>query len=335
MPAGNCNDGLGRTGEGVSRLGGGRLYQEVYSSMIATGAYGERMARYLHLAETPIRATLGFARSELAVTRLHAPDGFTDPTSPIPSQKAFSIHLHLRANRGGRLWLSGKLVPTGKRPSGGVTILDLEQDPIAFFPNPIDVVQFYIPRVALDEFAYENRTATVHTLRWPHCEMDKTLKHLGMAVVSAMQHSTPAPKIFLDYIGQAILAHATHVYGGTLPSPDLHRGHLAPWQARRAKEFLSANLHGDVPLASVAAECNLSVSHFAHAFRRTFGRSPHLWLIECRIDAVKNLLLTSRLTLAEVAGKCGFADQPALNRCFKRVLGQSPGRWRKSRKGHQ
>jgi hypothetical protein len=51
--------------------------------MIATGAYGERMARYLHLAEPPTRATLGSGRSELAVTRLHAPNGFTDPTSPI------------------------------------------------------------------------------------------------------------------------------------------------------------------------------------------------------------------------------------------------------------
>jgi AraC family transcriptional regulator len=303
--------------------------------MIATGAYGERMAHYLHLADPPIRATLGFGRSELAVTRLHAPNGFTHPTSPIPLEKAFSIHLHLRANRGGRLWLSGKLVPTGKRPSGGVTILDLEQDPIAFFPNPIDVVQFYIPRMALEEFAYENRTAAVNTLRWPHCEMDTTLKHLGMAVLSAMQEGGPAPKIFLDYIGQAILAHATYVYGRTSPSPGLPRGHLAPWQARRAKEFLSANLYGDVPLAAVAAECNLSLSHFAHAFRRTFGRSPHRWLMERRIDAVQNLLLTTQWTLAEVASKCGFADQPALNRCFKRVLGESPGEWRKSRKGHQ
>ena len=302
--------------------------------MIETGAYGERMAGYLHLTEPPIHATLGFGRSELAVTRLHAPNGFTDPTSPIPLEKAFSIHLHLRANQGGRLWLSGKLVPTGKRPSGGVTILDLEQDPIAFFPNPIDVVQFYIPRMALEEFAYENRIAMANTLSWPHCEMDITLKHLGMAVLSAIQRSESAPKIFLDYIGHAILAHATYVYGGTPASPGLIRGHLAPWQARRAKEFLNANLHGDVSLASLAAECNLSVSHFAHAFRRTVGRPPHRWLMERRIDAVKGLLLTSRLTLAEIASKCGFADQSALNRSFKRVLGESPGAWRRSRKGH-
>jgi AraC family transcriptional regulator len=88
------------------------------------------------------------------LTRLHAPSGFSNPTSRIPFERAFSIHLHLRANQGGRLWHSGKLVPTGNRPSGGVTILDLEQDPIAFFPNPIDVAQFYLSRVALEEFAY-------------------------------------------------------------------------------------------------------------------------------------------------------------------------------------
>src|SRR6202451_2120159 len=303
--------------------------------MIENGAYGERMAKYLHLNEPPIHATLGSGRSELAVTRLHAPDGLSDLTSPIPLQKAFSIHLHLRANCGGRLWLSGKLVPTGKRPSGGVTILDLEQEPVAFFPNPIDVVQFYIPRAALDEFAYENRTPIVNTLIWPHCGMDTSLKHLGMTVLSSLQRSQPAPKIFLDYIGQAILAHATQVYGGSTSSPGTVRGQLAPWQARRAKEFLNANLSGDVSLASVAAACDLSVSHFAHAFRRTFGRPPHRWLMECRIDAVKNLLLTSRLTVAEVASFCGFADQSALNRSFKRIQGESPGEWRKSRKGYQ
>jgi AraC family transcriptional regulator len=272
-------------------------------------------------------------RSELVVTRLHAPNGFSDPTSPIPLQKAFSIHLHLRASRGGRLWLSGKLVPTGKRPSGGVTILDLEQDPVAFFPNPIDVVQFYIPRSSLDEFTHENHVATVTTLRWPHCEMDKTLKHLGMTVLTAIQAPDPAPKMFLDCVGQSILAHAISVYGGASVRLKSTLGHLAPWQARRPIEFLAANLHGDISLASVAAECDLSISHFAHAFRRTFGRPPHRWLVERRIDAVKDLLRTSHLTLAEIASKCGFADQSALNRSFKRALGESPGAWRKSRLG--
>jgi AraC family transcriptional regulator len=300
--------------------------------MIETGAYGDRMADYLHIAKPPIHARLGSGKCELAVTRLHAPNGFSEPTSPIPLEKAYSIHLHLRANHGGRLWLAGKLVPTGIRPSGGVTILDLEQDPIAFFPNPIDVVQFYIPRQALEEFAYENRITGMNALAWPHCAMDVTLRHLGVSVLTAVQQHQPAPKIFLDHIGNAILAHATHAYGGARPGSA--RGQLAPWQVRRAKELLDASPHGNLSLATIAGQCNLSVSHFSHAFRRTFGRPPHRWLLERRLEVVKNLLLTSRMTLAEIATKCGFADQPALNRSFKRIVGESPGEWRRSRKGY-
>jgi AraC family transcriptional regulator len=300
--------------------------------MIETGAYGDRMAGYLHLAQPPIHARLGSGRSELAVTRLYAPKGFSEPTSHIPLEKAYSIHLHLRANHGGRLWLYGKLVPTGKRPSGGVTILDLEQDPIAFFPNPIDVLQFYIPRRALEEFAYENRITGMNALAWPHCAMDVTLRHLGISVLTAVQQHQPAPKIFLDHIGNAILAHAAYAYARVRPGSV--RGQLAPWQVRRAKELLDADPHGNLSLATIAGQCNLSVSHFSHAFRRTFGRPPHRWLLERRLEVVKDLLLTSRLTLAEIATKCGFADQPALNRSFKRVVGESPGIWRRNRKGY-
>jgi AraC family transcriptional regulator len=302
--------------------------------MIDTGAYAERMARYLHLEDSPVYATLGSGNSALAVTRLHAPRGFFTPTDPIPVEKAFSIHLHLRTSLGGKLWLGGKLEPTGKRPSGGVTILDLEHEPIAFFPNPIEVIQFYIPRVALEEFAYEHHLPKLDTLRWPHCEMDTTLKHLGKSLLFSIQQSRQTSRLFLDNLGQAVLAHATFAYGGVRSGLKSDRGHLAPWQTRRAKELLSANLNGDISLSSVAAECGLSVSHFAHAFRKTFGQPPHKWLMEQRLDAVKNLLLTSRLSLAEIASQYGFSDQPSLNRFFRRFVGESPGEWRRSRKSH-
>jgi hypothetical protein len=50
-------------------------------------------------------------------------------------------------------------------------LVDLEEDPIAFFPNPIDVMQFYIPRMALGESAYENKLPLIDRLQWPHRTM--------------------------------------------------------------------------------------------------------------------------------------------------------------------
>jgi AraC family transcriptional regulator len=302
--------------------------------MLETAAYGSRMAQYLHLDQPPLYATLGSHRAQIAVTRLHAPNGFSEPTMPIPTEKAFSIHLHLRANHGGRLWLGGKLMPTVWRPMGGVAILDLETEPIAFFPNPIDVLQFYIPRRSLKEFAYENSMRMLETLRWPHCETDPALKHLGLTLLAAMEQPGQSSKLFFDYLGQAVLAHAAVSYGGSKSIATPRQGTLAPWQVRRATEFLRTHLDGDVSLASMAAECKLSVSHFARAFRETFGQPPHRWLIQRRIEAAKNLLLHTHLTLTEIAAECGFADQSAMNRPFTRTTGESPGAWRRRRKGH-
>src|SRR4029077_15958219 len=104
----------------------------------------------------------------------------------------------------------------------------------------------------------------------------------------------------------------------------------APWQERRAKEILRAKLQGGVPLKEVARECGLSASHFSHAFRRTLGVAPHNWLIEQRIVLSKEKLRDDRLLLADVAAECGFSDQSHLTRHFKRIVGVSPGAWRRA-----
>ena len=112
--------------------------------------------------------------------------------------------------------------------------------------------------------------------------------------------------------------------------PKYVRGGLAPWQERRAKEILCANLDGRMPLNEVARECRLSVSHFSRAFRRSTGAAPHNWLLTRRVDLAKEKLRDDRLSLLDVALACGFADQSHLTRVFTRMVGVSPGAWRRA-----
>jgi AraC family transcriptional regulator len=113
-----------------------------------------------------------------------------------------------------------------------------------------------------------------------------------------------------------------------LPRPV--RGGLAPWQVRRAREILCANLDGRVPLKEVARECRLSVSHFSRAFRCSMGVAPHSWLLARRVEVAKEKLRDGRLSLFDVALVCGFADQSHLTRVFTRIVGVSPGAWRRA-----
>ena len=95
-------------------------------------------------------------------------------------------------------------------------------------------------------------------------------------------------------------------------------------------EMIRAKLDGSVRLAALAQECGLSVSHFARAFRASFGVSTHSWLNERRIERSKHLMMTTTLPLAEIAIRSGFSDQAGLTRIFHRLVGESPGKWRRA-----
>jgi AraC family transcriptional regulator len=110
-------------------------------------------------------------------------------------------------------------------------------------------------------------------------------------------------------------------------------GGLAAWRKRRLTAYIDAHLSGRIRIAELAEQLNLSVSHFSRAFRRTFGTSPHEYLIRRRIEMAQGLILTSREPLCAIALRCGLSDQSHLTRLFRRIAGETPNAWRRTRRG--
>jgi AraC family transcriptional regulator len=295
------------------------------------GAYGTKFGTCFHLSSAPTLSVSTADQLQVAVTELRS-DGMPELPLPIPIEDAFSVHLHLRQTDNGSLWVRGQLVTEGRLSSGSACISNLEKPPVLYLPEPYHFLQFYIPRQTLNGFCRENRTEPISDLRWSRKDTDETLHSLGVSLLPALRNPHASSQLFVDHIGLAILAHAAHRYGRMPAREPSIRGGLAPWQMRRATEFLEASLLSGTSLDAVAAECGLSVSHFARAFRKSFGRPPYRWLIERRIDMAKTYLLHSNLPLADIALRCGFADQSALSKSFQRLVKQSPGKWRRLNK---
>jgi AraC-like DNA-binding protein len=107
-------------------------------------------------------------------------------------------------------------------------------------------------------------------------------------------------------------------------------GGLAAWQANRALRYIEGKLESKVAIREIADCVALSASHFSRAFNHSLGSSPCAYVAARRVERAKLMMTSTRERLAYIALACGFSDQPHLNKSFRRVVGMSPGVWRRT-----
>lgn len=76
-------------------------------------------------------------------------------------------------------------------------------------------------------------------------------------------------------------------------------------------------------------DLHLSCGHFRAAYKNIFGVSFHQDLIQSRISFAKYLLMTTSLSLPNIAVKCGYEDDKYFLRQFRQQTGISPNAYRK------
>ncbi len=118
----------------------------------------------------------------------------------------------------------------------------------------------------------------------------------------------------------------------SVPAPQMVRGGLVRWQIERVLRHIETGLDGPISLTQLAATVRLSTGYFSRAFKQSIGTPPHAYIMMCRIERAKTLLLTTEVPLCEVALECGLADQAHLSRLFRRLTGETPFAWRRRRK---
>lgn len=262
------------------------------------------------------------------IARKTAGHGMTDCAG---RRESYVACVHLEKLDAYEVWRDEEQEASGVFESGAVHVNDMRHAWRADIGGAFDVVNFCVPQSALEEITSEEGSAPISEL---HCPMsaarvDSVLKNFALALLPALARPDEANRLFADHAARAVTAHLARTYAPVQFRPAFGRGGLAPWQERRAKEMLRANLSGDLSLPDLANACRLSSGHFSRAFKQTVGCPPHQWLLHQRIERAKELILSTDDPLCAIALDTGFADQSHFTRVFSQRVKASPAAWRR------
>jgi AraC family transcriptional regulator len=130
--------------------------------------------------------------------------------------------------------------------------------------------------------------------------------------------------LYVEAVATQLAVHLLRNYASVTFREPSGKGRLSPAQVSRLTEYIDNRLHESPNLETLAAVAGMGVWSFTRRFRESFGRSPHAYLIERRIDRARRLLAQGCMPIKEVALTCGFADQAHMTRVFQTHLHTTP-----------
>ncbi len=141
-------------------------------------------------------------------------------------------------------------------------------------------------------------------------------------------HSTHNVETFLVLALDRLFKHGSDV--GTLPVHRYVKGGLTGWRLRLSLQMMEGNARRMPHLSEIAKTVNLHEASFCRAFRQSTGLTPHRYLLFDRVNRAKELMKDPDRTLTDIALDCGFSSSSQFSVAFKRIVGESPGRYRRS-----
>ena len=113
-------------------------------------------------------------------------------------------------------------------------------------------------------------------------------------------------------------------------APGTSPGGLPGHRLRVVRNYIEENLGNPITLNELASLSCVSVRHFERAFRQSLGVPPHRYVLDRRVSAARDLLLTHPdLPIEGIARKLGFSSSSHLSAAFSRRMGCSPVTFRR------
>jgi AraC-like DNA-binding protein len=96
----------------------------------------------------------------------------------------------------------------------------------------------------------------------------------------------------------------------------------------RAKDLMDARYRDPLDVAALARAARLSQAHFSREFKRTFGETPHQYLLNRRLERAAELLRNTDRPVADICFTVGLKSVGSFTSSFGRYFGVTPTAYR-------
>lgn len=155
----------------------------------------------------------------------------------------------------------------------------------------------------------------------PFCAMHTAARVLGERVSRELRAPDLASALALESLALELTALAVRSLDVRSTPPAWLRG---------VRDRIRAECRSDLCVRALATQAGVHPAHLARVFRVHERCSVGEYLRRCRIEWAASELLTSDLSVATIAHATGFYDQSHFCRTFRRVVGTTPSRYRRS-----
>ncbi|WP_051172115.1 helix-turn-helix domain-containing protein [Microbacterium indicum] len=125
---------------------------------------------------------------------------------------------------------------------------------------------------------------------------------------------------------QAIVRRALAHHAQSEPTGGAETGGAVFAMAR----FVLENFRDPLSMDDIARSVSLTTHYAMTAFRAAVGMTLGAYLIRCRVAEAQRLLITTDLSMTDVAAAAGFGSQSAFYEQFTRSCGRAPGAYRRA-----
>jgi len=163
----------------------------------------------------------------------------------------------------------------------------------------------------------------------PHLPLrDPLLRHIASVLQATTTGEGGADQLYAAVLANALADHFLRRYAAGRQSAGALPGGLTPFKLRHTIAYIQEHLEHELPLATLAAVAHTSLTHFARLFKQATGRTPHQYVILCRMEQAKRLLAETDVPLIEIAYQVGCADQSHFTALFRQHVAVSPKAYR-------